>query len=79
MTISSGLRSPSSRATSSALVAVAAEHAVLAAEPQVASAGHRILRNGRGVVGLLLVGKRQQVVDLLGIEAGQARDRNPRR
>ena len=67
VTIRIGLRSPSSRATSSALVAVAAQHAVLAAEPQIAGAGHRILRNGRRQRSLRRSsGMRQQVVDLLG-------------
>ncbi len=41
VTISFGLRSPRSRATSSALVELAAQHAVLAAEPQIAEAGRR--------------------------------------
>ena len=52
VTISDGLRSPRSRATSSALVAVAAQHAVLAAEPQIAEAGHRVLWKRRSGVGL---------------------------
>ena len=64
VTISFGLRSPRSRATSSALVELAAQHAMLAAEPQVAEARRRILRKGRSGVGLLLFGNRQQAVDL---------------
>jgi hypothetical protein len=46
-------------------------HSVLAADPQVARPGHRILRNGRSLVGFLLFGKREQVVELLGAEPGQ--------
>ena len=49
---------------------VAAEHPVFFTEPQVARPGSGDRGKGRRLVRLLLVGDGQQLVDLLGVEAG---------
>jgi len=51
---------------------IAAQHAVLPAEPQGADAGHWILGNRRRGVRPLLIGDRQQGIDFTRVEARQA-------
>jgi len=45
--------------------------ALVAADPEVAGTRHRILRQRRCGVRVLVVGECQQVIEFLGVEAGQ--------
>ena len=50
---------------------VSAENAMLAAQPQIASPRHRVRGKRRSLLWLSLVWEQQQIVDLLGVEAGE--------
>jgi len=53
---------------------VPAQHTVLAAEPQIAKPGNRVLGQRRRGIGFLVVlGRHKQSVDFSGIESGEGK------
>jgi hypothetical protein len=51
---------------------VSAQHSVRTEAPEIARPGHRRARQRRRRVGSLVFFKRQQLVDLAGVESGEA-------